>query len=186
MLVCTITPAMLMPYAAVYAVDGIQHVTPCAPLTPFRRVSRLLRSRGRPGHMLAIESIHHVSLPITDLERAKRFYRDVLGLEEIRRPAFRFAGAWYQVGDRQLHLIVGEESTFRAPPRADSHDIHFAIRVGSYRRAIEHLASKGYGPDATDVMLKTKENPTGTAGFPQVYLLDPDRNVIEINAAQLD
>ena len=25
-----------------------------------------------------------------------------------------------------------------------------------------------------------------TAGFPQIYILDPDRNVIEINAAALD
>jgi hypothetical protein len=29
-------------------------------------------------------------------------------------------------------------------------------------------------------------NPTGKAGFPQIYLLDPDRNLIEINAERLD
>lgn len=136
--------------------------------------------------MLSIESLHHVSVPVTDLERAKRFYGDVLGLSEIRRPPFKFPGAWYQLGDRQLHLIAGERSTFRAATNPDSHDIHFAIRVASYRRAIEHLASKGYTPDAPDAMLRTRENPTATAGFPQVYLIDPDRNVIEINAALLD
>ena len=136
--------------------------------------------------MLEIESVHHVSLPVSNLERAKRFYRDVLELSEIPRPPFTFLGAWYRLGDRQLHLIVGEHSTFRASARVDSHDIHFAIRVGSYRQAIEHLAAKGYRPDAADALLMTKENPTGTAGFPQVYVLDPDRNVIEINAAQLD
>lgn len=136
--------------------------------------------------MLAIESIHHVSLPVSDLERAKRFYTEVLGLEEVPRPSFKFPGAWYQVGDRRLHLIVGEHSTFRSGATPDSHDIHFAIRVASYRQAIDHLASKGYRPDAEEQLKTTKQNPTGTAGFPQVYLLDPDRNVIEINAAKLD
>jgi len=29
-------------------------------------------------------------------------------------------------------------------------------------------------------------NPRATAGFPQIYILDPDRHVIEINAAHLD
>ena len=136
--------------------------------------------------MLAIESIHHVSLPVSNLERAKRFYAEVLELTEVPRPPFKFPGAWYEVGDRRLHLIVGEHSTFRPDAKPDSHDIHFAIRVASYRQAIDHLASKGYRPDADEPLKVTKQNPTGTAGFPQVYLLDPDRNVIEINAAKLD
>ena len=29
-------------------------------------------------------------------------------------------------------------------------------------------------------------NPAGKAGFPQIYVLDPDRNVVEINAERLD
>ena len=31
-----------------------------------------------------------------------------------------------------------------------------------------------------------RENPKATAGFPQLYIMDPDRNVIELNAEQLD
>jgi len=131
-------------------------------------------------------TLHHVSLPVTDLERARRFYSDVLGLREIPRPPFDFPGAWYRAGDRDLHLIVSERSTFRAGKGIDSHDIHFAIRVASYRRAIEHLRSRGYRPDADDDLQKMKENPAGKAGFPQIYILDPDRNVIEINAERLD
>lgn len=46
-----------------------------------------------------------MSLTVTDLARAKRFYGDVLGLAELQRPDFDFAGAWYALGDRQLHLI---------------------------------------------------------------------------------
>ena len=35
-------------------------------------------------------------------------------------------------------------------------------------------------------MLKLKASPHATAGFPQLYILDPDRHVIEINAEKLD
>ena len=136
--------------------------------------------------MLSIKTIHHVSLPVTDLERSKRFYAEVLTLQEITRPPFTFPGAWYLLGDRHLHLIVGEHPTFRAGKEIDSHDIHFAIRVDSYRQALDHLRSKGYSVHAEDPLKRTKENPIGTAGFPQIFVLDPDRNVIEINAETLD
>ena len=136
--------------------------------------------------MLDIESIHHVSLPVTDIERSRAFYEDVLGLREVPRPPFPFPGKWYEVGDRHLHLIVGERSTLRVGKGIDSHDIHFAIRVRSYRRALEHLRDRGYRSDAEDDLRRVRENPSGRAGFPQLYVLDPDRNVIEINAAALD
>jgi catechol 2,3-dioxygenase-like lactoylglutathione lyase family enzyme len=137
--------------------------------------------------MLDILTIHHVSLPVSDIVRAKRFYSDVLGLQEIPRPAFPFDGAWYQLGDRHLHLIKGTNSTLRDGKPIDSHDIHFAIRVRSYRAALDYLTSKGYRADVADAdPLKLRANPTGTAGFPQIYILDPDRNVVELNAEALD
>ena len=40
--------------------------------------------------------LHHVSLCVTDVERARRFYIGILGLEEIERPNFPFPGAWLQ------------------------------------------------------------------------------------------
>jgi glyoxylase I family protein len=136
--------------------------------------------------MLRIATIHHVSLPATDLERSKAFYREVLGLQEIPRPPFDFPGAWYQLGDRQLHLIVSERSTLRAGKGIDSRDIHFAIRVDSYREALEHFHSKGYRTDASDDLRRVRANPTGRSGLPQIHILDPDRNVIEITAERLD
>jgi glyoxylase I family protein len=146
--------------------------------------------------VLDIETVHHISLLVTDLERARAFYSGVLGLEETDRPDFTFDGAWYRLGDRSLHLIVpgpGDEPTFRHDKAIDSHDAHFAIRVRSYRQAVEHLHSKGYRqsdvtnpePDAGNP-LPMRLSPAGKAGFPQIYILDPDRNVIEINAERVD
>lgn len=136
--------------------------------------------------MFIIESIHHVSIPVVDLERAKQFYEEILGLAEITRPPFDFPGAWYQLGDRQLHLIVHDESTFRENKPVDSRDIHFAIRVNSYRQTRDFLRSKGFHPETDDEFKKMKENPQSITGWPQLYIMDPDRNVIELNADHLD
>jgi glyoxylase I family protein len=146
--------------------------------------------------MLDIETVHHVSLPASDLTRSSEFYEGVLGLERMERPPFAFAGRWYKVGDRSLHLIVpetGEDATFRHGKAIDSHDAHFAIRVRSYAAAVAHLESKGFRPSSdrnptrtTDNPRPMRLNPSGPAGFPQIYVLDPDDNVIEINAATLD
>ncbi len=132
-------------------------------------------------------TIHHVSLPVTDLERSRRFYREVLGLQEIERPPFDFPGAWFGLGATHLHLLVGERPTFRDEKGVDSRDAHFAIRVESYREAKEFLESKGYSTQADDRdPLKLRASPESTAGFPQLYIIDPDRHVIEINAERLD
>ena len=45
------------------------------------------------------------------MPRALAFYRDVLGLEEVPRPAtLKNPGAWLQVGSQQLHLIGEAQS----------------------------------------------------------------------------
>jgi catechol 2,3-dioxygenase-like lactoylglutathione lyase family enzyme len=146
--------------------------------------------------MLNIETVHHVSLPASDLERSATFYEGVLGLERMKRPAFDFDGRWYKVGDRSLHLIVperGGQPTFRHGKPIDSRDAHVAIRVSSYADAVAHFESKGFRRSTDRHPVPTSDNPlpmrlspSGPAGFPQIYILDPDRNVIEINAAKLD
>ncbi len=135
-----------------------------------------------------IEAIHHVSLTASDLERSRRFYREIVGLDEIARPNFPFPGAWFGVGaNQQLHLIVNSNATFRGDKGIDTRDVHFAVRTPSFRKALEFLRSKGYREDAGEMDLqKMVVNPKGTAGFPQIYILDPDRHVIEINAEKLD
>src|ERR1700751_5265287 len=120
---------------------------------------------------MGIAALPPVSLPVPALERARRFYTDVLGLREIERPPFDFPGAWFQAGAGQLHLIARTDATFRTDKPVDSRAIHFGIRVTSFRDALEHLESKGYREDARDEFLRMKVNRHATAGFPQIYIL---------------
>ena len=136
--------------------------------------------------MLEIETIHHVAVAVSDLARAKEFYSNFLGLKEIPRPAFPFDGAWYSAGSRDLHLIVADDPTLRVGKKVNSQDGHFAIRVKSFRRALEYLKSKGYREGNPDALHSMRLAINGPTGFPQIHIMDPDRNVIEINAEKLD
>ena len=132
-------------------------------------------------------AIHHVSLTVTDLDQSRRFYHEILSLEEIPRPPFNFPGSWFRLGDsQQLHLIVHDPATFRQKP-LDTRDVHFAVRVPNYHAALDFLRAKGYREDTTlsDPSCMILQ-PHATAGFPQIYICDPDRHVIEINAERLD
>jgi catechol 2,3-dioxygenase-like lactoylglutathione lyase family enzyme len=121
-------------------------------------------------------TLHHVSINVTDLERARRFYAEVLGLEEIPRPPFDFPGAWYRLGDRQLHLIVHPAThTLRGTTAISSREGHFAIGVESFEAARTRLEASGIPFDA---------RPRGRTPWAQIFLADPDGNLIELSAGQ--
>lgn len=136
--------------------------------------------------MLKVETLHHVAISVTDLARSKDFYANVLGLEEIPRPPFPFAGAWFRVGNRELHLIVASDPTLRVGKPVTLQDGHFAIRVSSFKGAIAHLESKGCSVDSNEPGRSMRVNPSSVTGYPQIHMLDPDRNIVEINAASAD
>ena len=118
-----------------------------------------------------------------DLERSKCFYREIIQLEEIERPDFPYPGAWFQFGNGlQLHIVVQPRATLRSEKPIDAYDVHFAMRVKSYRETLEMLHAKGFNEDATEHDLQRMIlRPNSITGYPQIYILDPDRNVIEFN-----
>ena len=136
--------------------------------------------------MLDFETLHHAAISVSDLVRAKQFYGEVLGLEEIPRPNFPFDGTWYRVGNREIHLIVSRDPTFRTGKGVTLEDCHFALRVRSFGAALAHLKSKGCRETSDEPGRSMRVNPSSVTGYPQIHILDPDRNVIEINAERID
>jgi glyoxylase I family protein len=124
--------------------------------------------------MVEFERIHHVSLAVRDLEKAQKFYTEVLRFQEIERPPFKSKGVWYAVGDQQLHLLEHPNGGTLRVGGIDSVDGHFAIWVKSYKNTIEWLEKVGVSYEA---------RPQSVAGFAQIYILDVDNNVIEFDAA---
>ena len=130
----------------------------------------------------------NVFLDCAQSQFSKRFYSEVLELQEIDRPVFPFPGAWYQLGDnQQLHMMVRPEATMRQGKSNDSWDVHFALRVKSYRETLIWLLAKGFRDDAPeDDIRKMILKPDSVTGNAQIYILDPDRNVIEFNCETMN
>ena len=113
---------------------------------------------------LSITQIDHVSVIITDVERSRRFYRDLLGLKEINRPrTFDFIVLWFELGNHQLHLLLKDQPDTRSPR-------HFALRVADAAAARRYFREHG---------VRTEET-TPIPGADRFFIYDPDGNRIEI------
>ena len=111
-----------------------------------------------------LSGLHHVSIVVSDIDRARDFYSNVLGLREIARPAtFDFFVVWYDLGGQHSHLIPRDQAE-TASPR------HFALHVGDAKAARAHFEKKG---------VPTRET-TPIPGCDRFFIHDPDGNLIEI------
>lgn len=116
---------------------------------------------------MRIRKLIHAALLVTDLDRARRFYGGVLGLKEKPRPDFNFPGAWYDLDECELHLMVTPES----PPRTANRprrDCHVAFRVDDLEAAKRALEEAGL------------EFRKSSSGQPSIFVRDPDGNLIEL------
>ncbi|CAN8069039.1 unnamed protein product [Agarophyton chilense] len=50
---------------------------------------------------------NHLALIVSDVGRSTAFYTNVMGFQQIRRPNFDRHGAWFTIGNLELHLIKG-------------------------------------------------------------------------------
>jgi len=117
---------------------------------------------------MTVLELNHVAVYITDVEKSIVFYRDVLRLEPLPRPAFNFPGAWFRLGSNQeLHLLADCGAPF-----FQSHDRnHFALRVDGIEEWERHLKHVGAN------FAPKKQRPDGAW---QVFLSDPDGHRIEL------
>jgi glyoxylase I family protein len=110
----------------------------------------------------------HTAILVSNLEKAEYFYSKILGFSKIDR-TLKYAGAWYQVGDYQIHLIVCPDLSFNLPnPEKWGRNPHFAIAVDNLGEAIAQLQSQGYPIQMS------------ASGRSACFTKDPDGNIIEI------
>ncbi len=113
---------------------------------------------------LQISQLDHCSVIITDVERSRRFYRDILGLQEINKPrTFDFVVVWFQFGNQHIHLLLKEKADTISPR-------HFALRVRDVAAARVYFRERGI----------TIQETTPIPGADRFFISDPDGNRIEI------
>ena len=116
--------------------------------------------------------IGHVHLRVSDLDRAVRFYRDVLGFEltsQVPGAAFLSAGGYHH----HIGLNTWESRGGAPPPRGTTGLFHFAIRYPTRRALADALRRLG----EHGVRL---EGASDHGVSEALYLHDPDRNGIEL------
>jgi len=117
---------------------------------------------------MAITGFDHYNVTCSDLERTRRFYRDVVGLSEGSRPPFAQPGAWMYLGSQALVHI----STMRRPTSRKSD-------------AYDHVAFRAEGLEEFRSRLRTHEIYFEEYAVPdrnlhQVFFRDPDGAEVEI------
>ena len=116
---------------------------------------------------IKIQELNHVALHVRDLDASIHFYGEILGLPPLPRPAFNFPGAWFALGNQELHLIADDDL---APSRRRHH--HFALLVEDAYAAKAELAAKG---------VTGLEGPSPRPDGPmQLFFHDPDGYRIEM------
>ncbi|HXE51581.1 MAG TPA: VOC family protein [Tepidisphaeraceae bacterium] len=112
------------------------------------------------------ERLEHVTIVVTDVDRARTFYGGILELTEVPRPkSFDFPGTWYQMGPTFLHLL--------GKPQADGTSArHFCLWVRDVQSAARHAQDAG-----CEVKWEAKHKIPGIDRF---FLYDPDGNRVEI------
>lgn len=121
-----------------------------------------------------VKSLDHVTIVVRDLAATRRFYVDVLGMEEVARPGFSFAGQWFQAGPTQIHTILEFAGSGPAGSGGgeNSRGHHFAFLVEDANACYQRLQGLG-----VSVVSPPKPRPDGAT---QVFLQDPDGHLIEL------
>ncbi len=77
-----------------------------------------------------ITNIHHSSVIVANTEASLKFYCGVLGLNQLERPNFPYAGAWLEVGQQQVHLLeLPNPDPTTGRPEHGGKDRHIAFHV---------------------------------------------------------
>lgn len=117
-----------------------------------------------------ISKLLHATMLVEDLDKARRFYEQVLGLSaNPSRPEMSFSGVWYDLGpQQQLHLmrLPNPEAGLQRPLNG-GRDRHIAFAVDDLSALMHKLEGAG---------MEYKLSQTGRRAL---FCRDPDDNALE-------
>ena len=118
----------------------------------------------------------HYTIKVNSLEASARFYKEVLGLDEIKNRTEKPYIRWFSLGCGELHIVEGDKSMIKTGV-----GLHLALKTGDLDDMISRLNSK-------NILLHDSSGAphayTSRAdGVRQFYFQDPDGYWIEVNEA---
>lgn len=119
--------------------------------------------------MIGVKAINHATLIVDDLEEARRFYTEVLGLEELPAYAFDYPVQFYRINDtQQLHITEWQDQpSFRG---------HICLQVADFNAAFRTFKALGIIDTAPWGKVRRLRD-----GAMQMFIRDPAGNLIEIS-----
>ena len=123
----------------------------------------------------AIQGLDHVVLRVADVERALRFYCEVLGCREERR--LESIGLVQLRAGAALIDLVPAEATPEVPGgKAAGNMDHFCLRIEPFDAARLRAHLESHGIEVGEVATRYGAEGSG----PSLYIEDPDGNTVEL------
>jgi catechol 2,3-dioxygenase-like lactoylglutathione lyase family enzyme len=122
--------------------------------------------------MVAIKSVAHFSIPVSDIERSTAFYTEIVGCRHLETVA-RGTMAFLDAAGTCLILVKRDPPI---NPRPESHGgVHhaFAVAHDEYQAALDHLRARG-----VEITFE-EDRQGGVVNGPRAYFQDPDGTVLE-------
>lgn len=113
--------------------------------------------------------LHHASFVVSNTKASLVFYSGVLGLEQMDRPDLGFPGAWFRLGEQQLHLLeLPNTDPTTGRPTHGGRDRHVALSTAALDPIRATLDKAGIAYTLS------------ISGRRALFCRDPDGNAIEI------
>jgi len=131
---------------------------------------------------MPVTSLNHYLIVSKNLERSRKFYEQVLGLELADRPDFGFPGYWLKTGEEIcVHLASQDPNKIRDKFLLKKHP-----KGTGGSGSVDHIAFLAKDPEGVRDRIKKNKVDMQVRSFPdaklcQIFLKDPDNVNIELN-----
>ena len=128
------------------------------------------RTASRTGSPLRVKGLAHVVLRVSDMDRAIKFYENVLGLNVERRLS-EIGLVQLRAGSAMIDLVPQKEG------EADGRNMdHYAVQIESMDVATLSAHLRRPGVDPGEVRRRYGAEGYGSS----IYITDPDGNTVEL------
>ena len=126
--------------------------------------------------LMQLKGIHHIALNVKDLDRAERFYTDVLGFQVTHRFSKGLRHLMLETGNAAIALFETPNLKVEEAMNLVSEDgyLHLALEAdpADFKAIIKELQTK---------KIQIDNGPVKRGNGESVYFNDPDHNHLEIH-----